>query len=79
MNKYEFPKKSYPYPVTREKVTNGAFITLHRMGFPCYVRPEKICYVGPMIGATTSYTVVDGMALILDESVDTIMDMIGEV
>ena len=79
MSKYEFPEKSY-YPVTREKVTNGVFVTLHRKGEPCYVRKDRLSYVGPMAGVTTSYTVVDGAVLVLDESADAIMDMIaGEV
>ena len=67
------PENPYPYPISREKVVGKDFIVLHRMGDPCYVRKDRVSYIGPMLGVRTSYCVIDGCPLIIDESVEEIM------
>lgn len=45
-----------------------SFVTLHRYGEECYIDPMSVDYVGPMKDKATSYVVVSGLPLIVDES-----------
>ena len=56
-----------------ELTEDPGFIKLHRMGDPCYVRKDRVSYIGPMLGVRTSYCVIDGCPLIIDESVEEVM------
>ena len=56
-----------------ELTEDPGFIELHRFGKPCFVRADKVSYVGPMHGVSTSYTVIDGLPLIIDENVEEVM------
>ena len=56
-----------------ELTEDPGFIKLHRFGKTCFARADKISYVGPMHGVSTSYTVIDGLPLIIDESVEEVM------
>ena len=57
-------------------VAGGRFVQLHRMGEPCFVRTDRVSYIGPMLGVSTSYCVIDGCPLIIDEGVEEIMSML---
>ena len=78
MRGYEHPENPYPYPISREKVVGKEFVVLHRMGDPCYVRKDRVSYIGPMLGVRTSYCVIDGCPLIIDESVSEVIDALNK-
>ena len=59
-----------------ELTEDPGFIELHRMGEPCFVRTDRVSYIGPMLGVSTSYCVIDGCPLIIDEGVEEIMSML---